>query len=71
MIGLTSRGPTPCGRPDAFGINTRVKMFLEWIKEKTGDNFQARKLDALSNGARTNYNAMMYFAISLSFFLVR
>ena len=64
LIGLTSRGPTPCGQLQSYGINTRIKMFVGWIKEKTGENFRAKQLDSLTDGAwLLNDNMLMYFLI--------
>ena len=70
LIGVTSRGPAACGRPSSFGINTRIKMFLQWIKQNTGDDFQHRIVGTLSNGAMiTNSNLITCFS-SFLFYLV-
>ena len=67
LIGLTSRGPTPCGRLQSYGINTRIKMFLGWIKGRTGESFQGMQFDTLSDGAWViNDSIVIYYTLAFT-----
>ncbi|OBS83059.1 hypothetical protein A6R68_22945, partial [Neotoma lepida] len=38
LQGVTSWGPTPCGKPNKPGIYTKLTSFVSWIKEVTKKN---------------------------------